>query len=254
MLTSQRKQLILQRLAHDGQVIARTLSDEWQVSEDTIRRDLRELAREGRLQRVHGGALPASVAVGDMAVRRAVAPDVKQALARRAAALIQPGQVVLMDGGTTTTQLARALPLDLRCTVVTHSPTIAVELAGHAGIELILLGGRLFRHSMVAVGAATVEAARQVRADLYFMGVTGIHAEAGLSTGDFEEAAVKRALHGQAAETVVMASPEKLGAASAYVIAPAAEVTTLIVAADTEEAVVGPLVALGVDVLRADRL
>jgi DeoR/GlpR family transcriptional regulator of sugar metabolism len=187
-----------------------------------------------------------------MAVRRAVAPDVKQALARRAAALIQPGQVVLMDGGTTTTQLARALPLDLRCTVVTHSPTIAVELAGHAGIELILLGGRLFRHSMVAVGAATVEAARQVRADLYFMGVTGIHAEAGLSTGDFEEAAVKRALHGQAAETVVMASPEKLGAASAYVIAPAAEVTTLIVAADTEEAVVGPLVALGVDVLRAD--
>ena len=251
MLTSQRKQLILQRLAHDGQVIARTLSEEWQVSEDTIRRDLRELAREGRLQRVHGGALPASVAVGDMAVRRAVAPDVKQALAQRAAALIQPGQVVLMDGGTTTTQLARALPPDLRCTVVTHSPTIAVELAGHAGIELILLGGRLFRHSMVAVGAATVEAARQVRADLYFMGVTGIHAEAGLSTGDFEEAAVKRALHGQAAETVVMASPEKLGAASAYVIAPAAEVATLIVAADTEEAVVGPLVALGVDVLRA---
>lgn len=253
MLTSQRKQLILQRLARDGQVIARTLSDEWQVSEDTIRRDLRELAREGRLQRVHGGALPASVAVGDMAVRQAVAPDVKQALAQRAAALIQPGQVVLMDGGTTTTQLARALPPDLRCTVVTHSPTIAVELAGHAGIELILLGGRLFRHSMVAVGAATVEAARQVRADLYFMGVTGIHAEAGLSTGDFEEAAVKRALHGQAAETVVMASPEKLGAASAYVIAPAAEVATLIVAADTEEAVVGPLVALGVAVLRAGK-
>ena len=251
LLTRQRQQLILQRLARDGQVIAKALSEELQISEDTIRRDLRELAREGRLQRVHGGALPASAAIGDMAVRRQVAPDAKQALARCAAALIQPGQVVLMDGGTTTTQLARALPLDLRCTVVTHSPTIAVELAGHAGIELILLGGRLFRHSMVAVGAATVEAARQVRADLYFMGVTGIHAEAGLSTGDFEEAAIKRALHERAAETVVMASPEKLGAASAYVIAPAGEVATLVVAADTPQVTLTPLQALGIEVLRA---
>lgn len=252
MLTSQRKQLILQRLARDGQVIAKALSEEWQISEDTIRRDLRELAREGRLQRVHGGALPASVAVGDMAVRQQVAPDAKAALARCAAALIQPGQVVLLDGGTTTTALARALPPELRATVVTHSPTIAVELGSHPGVEVILLGGRLFRHSMVTVGATTLEAARHIRADLYFMGVTGIHAEAGLSTGDFEEAGIKRALHERAAETVVMASPEKLGAASAYVIAPAAEVATLIVAADTPVASVAPLEALGIGVLRAE--
>ena len=83
------------------------------------------------------------------------------------------------------------------------------------------------------------------------MGVIGIPAEAGLSTGDFEDAAIKRALHARAAETVVMASPEKLGAASAYVIAPAAEVATLVVAADTPDATVAPLQALGIDVLRA---
>lgn len=254
LLTRQRQQLILQRLARDGQVVAKVLSEELQISEDTIRRDLRELAREGRLQRVHGGALPASAAIGDLAVRRQVAPDAKQALARCAAALIQPGQVVLLDGGTTTTALARALPPELHATVVTHSPTIAVELGergDHPHIEVILLGGRLFKHSMVTVGATTIEALRHLRADLYFMGVTGIHAEAGLSTGDFEEAAIKRALHERAAETVVMASSEKLGAASAYVIAPAGEVATLVVAADTPQVSVAPLQALGIEVLRA---
>jgi DeoR/GlpR family transcriptional regulator of sugar metabolism len=251
MLTSQRKQLILARLARDGQVIAKDLSAELETSEDTIRRDLRELAQEGRLQRVHGGALPASPADGDMAVRRAVAPADKVALARAAVALIQPGQVVLLDGGTTTTQLARHLPRTLRATVVTHSPGIAVELAEHPALEVIMLGGRLFRHSMVNVGVTTIEAAAAIRADLYFMGVTGVHAEQGLSTGDFEEASVKRALHARAAETVVMASPEKLGAASPFVIASAADMATLIVPASTPQATLDPFIALGVAVLRA---
>ncbi|HKX44613.1 MAG TPA: DeoR family transcriptional regulator, partial [Burkholderiaceae bacterium] len=171
--------------------------------------------------------------------------------ARAAAALVQPGQVLILDGGTTTTQLARQLPLDLSATVVTHSPGIAVELGEHPHIELILLGGRIFKHSMVSVGAATLDAASRIRADLYFMGVTGVHAEAGLSTGDYEEANVKRALHARAAETVVMASPEKIGAASAYVIAPAAEVATLVVPAATSKAQRRAFEKLGVTVLAA---
>ncbi len=233
MLTSQRKQLILERLQRHGQVVAKALADEWGTSEDTIRRDLRELAQEGKLQRVHGGALPASAADGDLAQRRQVAPADKVALGRAGAAMVRPGQVVLLDGGTTAMQLARHLPRDLRATIVTHSPSIVVELAEHAQLEIILLGGRIFRHSMVSVGAATIAAAQQVRADTYFMGVTGVHAQAGLSTGDFEEAAVKRALHERAADTVVLASTEKLGAASAFVIVPLAEISTLVVPAGT---------------------
>eukprot|EP01030_Chromulinospumella_sphaerica_P013915 gene13915-13702_t len=212
MLTTQRKQLILQRLQQEGQIVAKAFSEELGISEDTVRRDLRELAAEGQLQRVHGGALPASAAIGDMQVRAALAPDEKRALGRAGAALVQPGQVVILDGGTTSLQVVQHLPLTLRATVVTHSPTIAVALAGHAQIEVLMLGGRLFRHSMVNVGASVVEAAARLRADLYLMGVTGVHAQAGLTTGDFEEAAVKRALHERAAETVVLASADKLGA------------------------------------------
>ena len=146
----------------------------------------------------------------------------------------------------------RHLPHTLHATVVTHSPSIAVALADHPSIDVIMLGGRLFKHSMVGVGATTIEAAGHIRADLYFMGATGVHAQAGLSTGDFEEASVKRALHQRAAETVVMASTEKLGAASPYVICAANEITTLLVPAATPKESVRAFIDLDVDLRWAE--
>src|SRR6516165_8194541 len=120
MLTRQRKRLILEKLRAEGHVIAKSISQELGLSEDTIRRDLRELAQEGLLQRVHGGALPASPAVTDFAGREMVASDAKKAIGQAAAAMVSPGQVVILDGGTTTQELARQLPSSLRATVVTH--------------------------------------------------------------------------------------------------------------------------------------
>lgn len=251
MLTAQRKQLILGRLATHGQIVAGELALELGTSEDTIRRDLRELAQQGKLQRVHGGALPASAATGDLRVRQQVSPDEKQALGRFGAQLIKPGQVVMLDGGTTAIQVARQLPPDLRATVITHSPNVAVELAAHRHVEIIVLGGRLFRHSMVNVGAAVIEAAARFRADLFFLGVTGVHPEAGLSTGDAEEADVKRALHARAAETVVLASSEKLLSASAFVIAPMKALSLLVVPDGTKPKTVAALRAGGVAVRKA---
>jgi len=251
MLTSQRKQLILDALARDGQVVAKTLSVEFGVSEDTVRRDLRELAAVGRLQRVHGGALPSSPAAADLAGRQGIEVEAKAAIGRAAARMIAPGQIVFVDGGTTAVQLVRHVPRDLRATIVTHSPAVAVELAGHEALEVILIGGRLFRHSMVTVGAAAVEALSHIRADLYFMGVTGVHPEAGFSTGDLEEAYIKRALAARAAETVVLASAEKLNAASAFMIAEIAAASAIVVEQGTPDALTAPLEALGVTIVRA---
>ncbi|MGF6757098.1 DeoR/GlpR family DNA-binding transcription regulator [Paraburkholderia sp. GAS42] len=251
MLTSQRKQLILDALARDGQVVAKTLSAAFGVSEDTVRRDLRELAAEGRLQRVHGGALPSSPAAVDFAGRQGIGSTAKAAIGKAAAQMIAPGQIAIIDGGTTAVQLARNLPRDLRATIVTHSPSVAVELADHAALDVILIGGRLFRHSMVAVGAAAIEALSHIRADLYFMGVTGVHPEAGFSTGDFEEAYVKRALAARAAETIVLASAEKLNAASACMIAEIAAASAIVVEKETPVTLTAPLEALGVTIVRA---
>jgi DeoR/GlpR family transcriptional regulator of sugar metabolism len=250
MLTTQRKKLILTRLADDGQIVAKVLSNELGTSEDTIRRDLRELAREGKLQRVHGGALPASAAVGDLRAREQVSPKDKIELGRVGASMIRPNQVVILDGGTTALQVARQLAPDLRATIVTHSPTVAVEAAKHPYVEIIMLGGRLFRHSMVNVGAAVIDAASRLRADLYFMGVTGVHPAEGLTTGDAEEAAVKRALHERAAETIVLASAEKLMAASPFLVTPMAEISLLVVPQKTPERVTRALRACGVKVQR----
>ena len=251
MLNIQRKQYILDILKRDGQIVAKTLSQELGLSEDTIRRDLRELAQEGLLQRVHGGALPASPAVADFAGRQELAADGKAAIGRVAAGLIKAGQVVILDGGTTAVQVARHLPFDLCATIVTHSPTIAVELVEHPSVEVVTIGGHLFKHSVVAVGAAAIEAMSRIRADVFFMGVTGVHPQAGLSTGDLEEAYIKRALSQRAAETIVLASREKLGAASPYVIAPLNEISGLIVEGDTPDELIAPYVAQGLSVLRA---
>ena len=245
MLTTHRKQQLLARLKQDGKLIAKEISGELGVSEDTVRRDLRELAREGLLLRVHGGALPASPAVGDFATR--------EAIGRAAAAMIQEGQVVILDGGTTSREIARHLPRDLRATVVTHSPTIALELLHHPALEVILLGGRLFKHSVVAVGAACLQAIQDVRADLFFMGVTGVHPQTGLTTGDFEEAGVKRALSHVAAETYVLASAEKLNAASPYRVVDLSRITGIITESGVPDQVVQVYSEQGIIVVRADQ-
>jgi len=195
MLTRQRKQLLLDRLAKHGQIIAKDVSAEFALSEDTIRRDLRELAGEGLLQRVHGGALPASPTVANLAQRRGMASHEKLRLGRKAASLISRGQRVFIDGGTTHLELVRNVAPDLAITVITHSPTIAAALEMHRAADVILVGGLLFRHSMVAVGAVALEAIQRLSPDLAFVGLTGLHPREGGTTGDFEEAAVKRGDH-----------------------------------------------------------
>ena len=251
VLTSHRRKHLLETLRKTGAIIAKDLSNELNVSEDTIRRDLRELAAEGLLQRVHGGALPSSPAMGDFAFRLNVATDEKKAIGRAAAAMIRAGQVVILDGGTTAVQIARHLRPDLKATVVTHSPTIAVELVEHPSVEVILIGGKLFKHSVVAVGAPAIENISRIRADTYFMGVTGFHADAGLTTGDFEEAHVKRALSASAAETIVLASSEKLNAVSPYVIAPISAITGMMVSDQVKSKTLARFSQLGILIIKA---
>ncbi|KAA1062528.1 DeoR/GlpR family DNA-binding transcription regulator [Enterobacter mori] len=254
MLTSQRKQLILEKLEAEGQVQSTALSVHFSVSEDTIRRDLRELAAEGRLQRVHGGALPASSAVVSFAERKTVKMDAKKNVARKGAQLILAGQVVIIDGGTTTAELITFLPRDLQITVVTHSPSIALGLVEHPLIDVILIGGRLYKHSIVTVGAAAIEGIGNIHADLFFMGVTGIHPEAGLTTGDFEEACIKRAFSGRAAETIVLASPEKINTASSFAIGEVSLANTMVVEDGTDRAWINAITEKGVTIVKtADR-
>jgi len=250
MLTSQRRALITTRLASDGQLVAKALADELGLSEDTIRRDLRDMAADGLLQRVHGGALPLQPPLPDFSERQTMASAAKRDLGRRAAGMIKPGHLVFLDGGTTNAEIARALPRNLAVTIATHSPTIAAELVRHAA-EVILIGGRLYKHSMVATGAATLAAIEAMRPDIFFMGVTALHPAHGLSTGDFEEAAIKRAIAGQSAETFVAATPEKFGATSPHRIMPVERLAGLIVQQGMDEETLAPYRGMALQVIGA---
>jgi DeoR/GlpR family transcriptional regulator of sugar metabolism len=230
--------------------VAADVAQELGASEDTIRRDLRELGKQGLVQRVHGGALPASPAVASLPARREIASQEKRELAQAAAALIAPRQVVFLDGGTTTLALAQELPARLQATFVTHSPEVALALATHPQIQVILLGGTLFRHSMVNMGAVTLEQLQHIQADWFFMGATGVQLDAGITTGDYEEAALKRAICARAAETVVMASSEKIGAASSYQIVPIAGISRLLVSESASGSSLESLARSGVVIQR----
>ncbi len=227
--------MLLDRLASDGFLEVAPLAVEFGASVDTLRRDLRALAAAGKLVRTHGGAVPASPTHKPLAARREMQGEEKRRLAKSAATLVADGAIVIVDGGTTHMNLAVALPLDRRCTVVTHSPAVAASFEGHAGVEIVLVGGRMFRHSMVAMGPETAETFSLIRADLCLLGVTGVHPELGLTTGDAGEAALKRIMAQAAAETVVLATADKIGRASPWGVGPLDQLSSLITVGDRPE-------------------
>lgn len=229
MLGAQRKTHLLEVLARDGRVVAKAVAEELGISEDSVRRDLRELAEEKRLVRVYGGALPVPPADRPVEQRLALASDSKERVARRAADLVRPASTIILDAGTTTLALARLLPRDAGLTVITPSPAVALTVAEHSDARVIMVGGELSRHSMVAGGALAMEAVQHLAADVFFLGVTGIHPEHGLTTGDLDDAVTKRALAGRCAETYVLGSEEKIGAASTVPVLALDAVTGVIV-------------------------
>jgi DeoR/GlpR family transcriptional regulator of sugar metabolism len=253
MLAAQRREYLLGALRRDGRIVAKDVAADLGLSEDGVRRDLRELAADGLCQRVYGGALPASPAIADYAGRSTLSVAGKRQVAAAAVRLIRPGGTVIMDGGSTALALAKAMPPSLACTVITHSPTVAAALVEHPTAEVLILGGKLFKHSAVACGAAATEAAQQVSADAFFMGVTGVHPDAGLTTGDADEAAMKRALASRAAETYVLASSEKIGAASPYRVIPLGQASAIITDVPPESATVQELRARQVEVITTTR-
>jgi DeoR/GlpR family transcriptional regulator of sugar metabolism len=249
MLTAERRRLILTRLERDGKVVASELVDALGVSEDTVRRDLRELAAGGLVQRVHGGALPRAGELASFAERLRVTPEAKAHLAEAALPLLEGASVLLLDGGTSALELARRLPADRDCTVLTNSPPVAVALAAHPRAEVVLIGGRLLKQAQVTVGATAVDALRQVRADACVLGVCSLHPELGLTATDHDEAHVKRAMVEASAEVIALATADKLRTAGPWLVAPLADVTHLVT--DAGEELTRDYAAAGVSVVHA---
>ena len=250
MLKEERQQQILELLGSSGRLVASELPDVLGVSADTVRRDLDELAAAGGLRRVRGGALARSAVPRTYEGRRGHAAAAKREVARAAATLLDPDQVVILDGGSTALALAEILPPGHTGTFVTHSPPIAVALARHPGIEIVVIGGILDRRAMVNTGSRTIDAYRGVTADLCFMGVWSLDARHGASEAYAEEARVRTALLEQAHDVVALASHEKLATVAAFAIGPAGAFTHLATDRAAPPELLAPFAALGVQIVR----
>jgi DeoR family fructose operon transcriptional repressor len=229
---AERQQAMTQLVRERGRISVVELAHQYDVTTETVRRDLSVLEDRNLVRRVHGGAVPADA----LTLIEAGLPDrdvsrieQKQRIASAALDLLpRADSTVILDAGSTTVRLSRLLPPNLRMTVVTHAVPIAAQLAGSPQIELHLLPGRVRRHTHAAVGPETVEALDSIRADLAFVGTNGLTVEHGLSTPDRTEAAVKRAIIGRARRVVVLADSSKVGVERTIKFAELSEIDALV--------------------------
>jgi len=230
MLTEERHQFIRDRLAAEGKVLAGELASRFGVSEDTVRRDLRELAKAGQLRRVYGGAVAsAPFAAATISQRSSHAVEEKRRLAKVAVGVLTAGQTLFIDGGTTNEAIARTIPRDIELTVATNSLGVASALADLPLVEMIVLGGRYVRDLGTCVGGDTLAAVAQLGADLFFLGSCGLDASRGVTAFDSAEAEVKRAMVRNSAGIVIAATNDKLATAAPYRVAASDAIRHLVV-------------------------
>lgn len=209
MLQDERRELIRRRIEERGFVALQELIDELQASESTVRRDLEFLDGIGQVRRTRGGASYVGDSITPFDDRRWVASEEKRQVARAAADLIQPGEAVLLDGGTTTLEVARHLK-DKPLMVVTNSLPVVNVLSNQTEIELILIGGYLYPKTGVALGPQAVSSLKNIHVRRLIMSVGGI-TEGGLFNSNSLLVETERAMMEAADEVVVVTDSRKLG-------------------------------------------
>ena len=208
-LIRERQRIILDRLKTSGKVLAAELATAFNVSEDTIRRDLRDLAARGLCERVYGGALSIAPESGDLKARTTAMGEEKKALARLVAGEISSGMSIFLDASSTNVAIAQALPKNLDATVITNSPAIAAAFDGRHDVRVIAIGGLIHRDVGGAIGAHALEELSEFHLDLCVLGACAVDVEAGLTCFHYEDALFKRKAASRAKRVVTAMTAEK---------------------------------------------
>lgn len=257
-MRAQRRRQILELITQNGQISVADLIGMFQVSEMTARRDLADLAREGLLHRVHGGATVNLGRSYEPPYRLRMSDNVsaKQAIGRAAAALIQDGDSVAFDVGTTTLEIARSLAGKHNLTIVTAGLAIANEIVSRYAvgidIRLILTGGIVRAGELSMIGEFAVHTYNHLHVDKAFIGIGGISLQHGLTEYNLEDALVKRAMITTAGQAIVVADSTKIGKTSFTHFAPLHAVKTVVTDSNADMLTVNKLRDLGLEVILAE--
>ncbi len=210
MLKKERQAYILHQVNLHNKVLSSLLCSEISVSEDTIRRDLLELAEEGKVIKVHGGALSHSFNQVSFPINSVYSQNKKQIIARKAIAMIENGMFILTSGGTTIIEMARCLPPQLKATFISGSIPAILEYMYHPNIEVILIGDKISKNSKITVGSEAIAKIRQMKADICFLGTNAIDAEHGITDNDWEVVQLKKAMIESSKLVVCLSIAEKI--------------------------------------------
>jgi DeoR/GlpR family transcriptional regulator of sugar metabolism len=248
MLKQERQAFIVHQVNLHNRVLSSDLSSQINVSEDTIRRDLQELADKGKIIKVHGGALSRSFSssINSSSVYNI---DAKKTIAQKAASLIKDGMFVMSTGGTTIIEMAKALPENLHATFITGSLPAALEYVHHPTIEVIFIGDKLSKSSQITIGADAILKIRQFKVDLCFLGINALDVKHGLTDNDYEVVQVKKAMIESANQVIALSISEKINTTQNIQVCKVGELDTLVTELSPDDKLFQPYKNAGLNIL-----
>lgn len=248
MLKKERQAYILHQVNLHNKVLSSSLCSDINVSEDTIRRDLQELAEGGKIIKVHGGALSHSFNQVYFPSEGVYSQNQKQTIAQKAISLIHNGMFILTSGGTTIMELARSLPPELKATFISGSIPAILEYMHHPNIEVILIGDRISKNSKITVGSEAITKIKQIKPDLCFLGTNAIDLEHGVTDSDWEVVQLKKAMIEASKKVVFLTIAEKINTVQPIPVCGLEEVDMLITELDIKDPILAPYIDAGVNV------
>ncbi len=249
MLKKERQSYILQQINLHNKVLSSSLSQEMQVSEDTIRRDLLELAEDGKLLKVHGGALSQSFGQVHMPINGVYSQQNKRKIALKAIELISDGMFVLTTGGTTIVEMARVLPQELKATFISGSIAAILEYMDHPHIDVILIGDKISKSSKITVGSEAIAKVKQIKADICFLGINAIDPQHGITDNDWEVVQLKQAMIETSQKVVCLTIAEKINSFQPIKVCDLDKIDALITELDPDDPLLLPYAKAGIQIL-----
>ncbi|MCV9933187.1 DeoR/GlpR family DNA-binding transcription regulator [Flavobacterium sp. LS1R47] len=228
MKKEERQNVILEYLSKEHRVTLFELSEYLNVSEDTVRRDVKELSDQGLLKAVRGGAVAPSPIPLHFRNREKHDLENKKIIAEKAISFLKDGQVVFIDGGTTSLALVASFPYDLKITVITNSFPVAVLIEDLPNVELIFAGGKMCKTSFATASIETIDFFRNFRADVCILGVCSIHHERGITGIIYDDSQIKKNMIQNSNTVIALSSIEKIGTAEAYFVCPIKDINILV--------------------------
>ena len=249
MLKKERQAYILHQVNLHNKVLSSSLCTEIMVSEDTIRRDLQELADEGKIIKVHGGALSPSFNHVYFPSNGVYSQNQKKSIAQKAISLINDGMFVLTSGGTTIIEMARLLPHHLKATFISGSIPAILEYMHHPNIDVILIGDKVSKNSKITVGSQAIARIREMKADICFLGTNAIDLEQGITDNDWEVVQLKKAMIESSQKVVCLSIAEKVNTVQPIKVCGLDDIDMLVTELEPANPILQPYAKAGVRVM-----